>query len=155
VAVALISPLRRKSLNTNGLKTATELPASSGGDSTLRILQTFLEEPRYKVAVRVDVGEEEMLSSLGNPVFPIYLGNTHCCGKILNPRMVMVSDPDTAPSGPWAKWSPSIPEAEYNWCSRVDVSQGQRLKNDGYLHLPPDNTPRPLSPDCWHKVWAE
>lgn len=155
VAVALVTPLKRKSLNTNGLKTPAELPASAGGSSTLRILQTFLEEPRYKVAVRVGSGDTELLSALQNPSFPIYLGNTHCCGKIINPKMHMISDVGEGSCAPWAQWTGTIPETEYNWCSRVDVTQKQRLKNEGYIHLPEDATPVSLGANHWHRAWAE
>jgi len=155
VAVAMTSPLKRKSLNTNGLKTPSELPASAGGESTLRILQTFLEEPHYKVAVRLGNGETELLSALRNPVFPIYLGNTHCCGKITNPEMQIVHEEDEGFFAPWARWARTIPETEYNWCSRLDITQKQRLKNDGYIHLPEDNSPVPLAEIHWHRVWAD
>lgn len=155
VAVALMTPVKRQSMNTNGLKTPAELPASSGGTSTLRILQTFLEEPSYKVAVRLDKGEAELISALKNPKFPIYLGNTHCCGKILNPRVVLAGDSSAETHAPWALWSASLPDAEYNWCSRMDISGGQRLKNDGYIHLPPDSTAGLLEEKHWLKTWAE
>lgn len=138
VTIEPLCPIRRESHNTNGFKTPKESPASYGGKSTLRILQKIIREPHYRVAIQIqnEAKGTELLKALRNPTYPIYLGNTHHWGKILNAKI----EGNETTAGDWATYSKTVPNEDYNWHTIIDLTQKERVIFTGFWRInnPPE-----------------